>query len=105
MNGVLLLRHKMWPRYKANRHELQLSSHQEIARILCLVDAMDIPILLVPGVEADDVCATLASRALRVGFSVTVVSPNKVHHMALCHCLWAVNEALTQLQALLCTVT
>ena len=32
----------------------------------------------VPGVEADDVIATLATRAKREGFQVAIASPDKV---------------------------
>ncbi len=46
--------------------------------MLTLVEAIGIPVLAVPGVEADDVCGSLAVRALRDGFQVVVVSPDKV---------------------------
>jgi DNA polymerase-1 len=42
------------------------------------VDALGVPILTVPGVEADDVIGTLAARGADHGLDVTIVSPDKV---------------------------
>lgn len=49
-----------------------------MGRILDVVDAMGIPILAVPGVEADDVIGTMAVRGADAGLEVTIVSPDKV---------------------------
>lgn len=47
--------------------------------MLALVDALGIPVLAVPGVEADDVVGTLAARAEQDGFgSVVIMSRDKV---------------------------
>lgn len=46
--------------------------------MLAFVDALGIPILTVPGVEADDVCGSLAVRAVKDSFEVVLVSPDKV---------------------------
>jgi len=43
-----------------------------------VVDALGIPILAVPGVEADDVIGSMAVRGAREGLDVTIVSPDKV---------------------------
>jgi DNA polymerase-1 len=46
---------------------------------LSIVDALGIPVLSVPGVEADDVVGTLAAKAQQDGFgSVVIVSTDKV---------------------------
>jgi hypothetical protein len=47
--------------------------------VLALVDALCIPVLAVPGVEADDVVGTLATKAEQDGFgSVVIMSSDKV---------------------------
>eukprot|EP00775_Hariotina_reticulata_P013709 gene13709-13831_t len=50
---------------------------QEVSRVLSLVEALGIPVLAVPGVEADDVVGSLAVRAVRDGLQAVVVSPDK----------------------------
>lgn len=67
-----------YPQYKAQRaaHPPQLVS--ELAAILAVVDALGLPVLAVPGVEADDVVGTLAARAAADGFHVVIVSPDRV---------------------------
>ena len=50
-----------------------------------LLTAMSIPILRVPGVEADDVIACLATRAVAEGFGVAIVSPDKASSMQNLH--------------------
>ena len=39
---------------------------------------MDVPRLAVPGVEADDVIGTMATRGVAAGMEVAVASPDKV---------------------------
>lgn len=43
-----------------------------------MMGLMNLPLFRVPGVEADDVIATLAVRALGAGMSVEIASPDKV---------------------------
>jgi hypothetical protein len=51
---------------------------EDLGRILDVVDALGIPILAVPGVEADDVIGTMAAKGVSHGMDVTIVSPDKV---------------------------
>jgi hypothetical protein len=67
-----------YPQYKGKRPPTPASLHQQLACVLALVDAAGIPILAVPGVEADDVLGSLATRAAADGFDVVLVSPDKV---------------------------
>lgn len=67
-----------YPQYKGKRPPTPPGLHQQLACVLALVDAAGIPILAVPGVEADDVLGSLAARAARGGFDVMLVSPDKV---------------------------
>lgn len=69
----------MYPQYKAHRREHPPSLAEAVCRILAVVDALGIPVLSVPGVEADDVVGTLALKAQQDGFgSVVIVSTDKV---------------------------
>ncbi len=69
-------RDELYPEYKAHRDALpeDLESQFELARALAA--AQRIPVLEVPGVEADDVIATLATQ-LAPKLHVTVVSTDK----------------------------
>jgi len=71
-------RHVKYPLYKAHRPDHPPGLTQEVSRILSLVDALGIPVLAVPGAEADDVVGALAVRAVREGLQAVVVSPDKV---------------------------
>jgi DNA polymerase-1 len=69
----------MYPQYKAHRQPHPPALTEAVSRILAVVDALGIPILAVPGVEADDVVGTLAVKAERDGFgSVVIMSIDKV---------------------------
>lgn len=69
----------MYPQYKAQRREHPPALTGALCRILAVLDALGIPVLSVPGVEADDVVGTLAARAQRDGFgTVVIMSPDKV---------------------------
>ena len=70
-------RNELYPAYKANRGEtpeLVIASLEPLTRI---VEALDIPVLMVPGFEADDVIGSAAKRFAREGFEVYMVTPDK----------------------------
>jgi len=56
-------RHEMYDQYKANRPPMPPELRQQIAPIHEIVGLLGLPLIQVPGVEADDVIGTLASRA------------------------------------------
>ncbi len=56
-------RHEFFPEYKANRDAQPEDLSAQMPRVRELVDAYRIPVLEVPGVEADDVIATLVEEA------------------------------------------
>jgi DNA polymerase-1 len=56
-------RHEFFPEYKANRDAQPEDLSAQMPRVHELVDAYRIPVLEVPGVEADDVIATLVAEA------------------------------------------
>ncbi len=63
--------------YKANRAQMPEDLAQQIPYIRRALDAYRIPILELPGFEADDVIGTLAHKAAGEGYSVFVVSSDK----------------------------
>ena len=70
-------RHDLYPEYKATRTatpELVKAALQPLSEI---VDALDIPVLMKPGFEADDVIGTVARDFAGRGFDVYMVTPDK----------------------------
>ena len=74
-------RHERFPDYKATREkldaELQQDFDRSLTRVTALLAAFRIPLLAVDGYEADDVIATLATRAVAAGLDVVIVSGDK----------------------------
>ena len=58
-------RNTMYAEYKANRPPMDDRLRQQIPPIHEMVEAMGMPLLVVPGVEADDVIGTLALQATK----------------------------------------
>jgi DNA polymerase I len=66
-----------YPEYKANRSETPAELISQIPMILETIEAFGVPLVSCAGWEADDVIATLATRAAREGFEVTIVTSDK----------------------------
>ena len=67
----------MFSEYKANRDETPEAIKIAIPYIQEILRAMHIPIIEVPGIEADDLIGTLAKQAEKEGFQVFMVTPDK----------------------------
>ncbi len=63
--------------YKANRDETPEDIKLAVPDIHRIIDGFNIPIMGVPGYEADDVIGTLAKQAEKEGFEVFMVTPDK----------------------------
>ncbi|MCG8455281.1 MAG: hypothetical protein MI919_03300, partial [Holophagales bacterium] len=63
--------------YKANRKPMPEDLRPQIPWIRQVIEAHHIPLLELPGYEADDVLGTLAKKAAAEGFEVVLVSPDK----------------------------
>jgi DNA polymerase-1 len=70
-------RHDMYEEYKANRPPMPDDLAVQIEPIHNIVKAMGLPLLIVPGVEADDVIGTLADEATSKGIDVVVSTGDK----------------------------
>ncbi len=70
-------RDELYPDYKANREAMPDDLRAQIEPMMAIVEALGFPILRVPGVEADDVIGTLATRAAAEGIEVEVSTSDK----------------------------
>ena len=70
-------RREMYPEYKANRPETPEDIIESVPYVKRIVEAMCIPILEIPGYEADDVIGTLAFKGDAAGYDVYMVTPDK----------------------------
>lgn len=70
-------RHDLYKEYKANRPPMPEDLAVQIEPIHQMVKAMGLPLLIVGGVEADDVIGTLASEATDKGIDVVVSTGDK----------------------------
>jgi DNA polymerase I len=71
------LRHERFAEYKANRQEQPEDISIAIPLVRRLLEALCIPILEMPGYEADDLVGTLAKKAAREGFDVYMMTMDK----------------------------
>ena len=70
-------RHVLLPSYKAHRPPMPEELRQGIPRMRALLRAMNVPVVEVPGVEADDAIGTLVARGVQENLAVDIVSPDK----------------------------
>src|SRR5262245_29415758 len=74
-------RKERYPDYKSTREkldeELQADFDRSVERIVQLLAAFRVPLLTVPGYEADDVIATLATKAAAQNLQAVIVSGDK----------------------------
>jgi DNA polymerase-1 len=70
-------RHKMYPEYKANRSEMPEDLAAQLPLFFKLFEAMNIPMIRRPGIEADDIAGTLAHKLANKDLHVYIVSGDK----------------------------
>lgn len=70
-------RHKIYPQYKANRPPMPDDLRSQVEPIFELVKLKGWPLIQVAGVEADDVLATLAVRAQKLGWTTVIATGDK----------------------------
>ena len=70
-------RHEAYEQYKAQRPETPEDIRKAVPVIKQLLEAMNIPVLEVPGFEADDVIGTLSKRGEEAGYEVYMATPDK----------------------------
>ena len=70
-------RHEEFAAYKAHRESMPEEIGFSIPYIQELIEAFRIPVLIVPGFEADDIIGTVAKKAAKEGFNVYMMTPDK----------------------------
>ncbi|KGJ96806.1 DNA polymerase I [Colwellia psychrerythraea] len=70
-------RNDMYPEYKANRPPMPDDLRTQIAPLHEIITAMGLPLLVIPGVEADDVIGTLAKQADELGIETVISTGDK----------------------------
>ena len=70
-------RHEQFAEYKAQRQAMPEDIGIALPYIKKIIEAFHIPILMMPGYEADDVIGTLAQHAEKEGFEVFMMTPDK----------------------------
>ncbi|MEI8054436.1 MAG: DNA polymerase I [bacterium] len=70
-------RHEIYPQYKATRPPMEKDLQVQIKPLHEVIQALGLPLLMVEGVEADDVIGTLACVAAKRGFTVLISTSDK----------------------------
>ncbi|WP_353537571.1 DNA polymerase I [Colwellia sp. KU-HH00111] len=70
-------RNDLYPEYKANRPPMPDDLRSQIAPLHNIISAMGLPLLVIPGVEADDVIGTLAKQASEQGIETVISTGDK----------------------------
>ncbi|HJQ09816.1 MAG TPA: DNA polymerase I [Gemmatimonadaceae bacterium] len=91
----LSFRHERYPAYKATREklteELQSDFDRGMDRICEMLDAYRIPIITLPGYEADDVIGTLVVQSVQQRVNAVVVSGDKDFQQLVRPGVWLLN--------------
>jgi DNA polymerase-1 len=70
-------RNELYPEYKSNRPPTPQLIIDALEPLTEIVQAMNIPVLMIPGFEADDLIGSMAKRSAEEGFNVYMVTPDK----------------------------
>jgi DNA polymerase-1 len=70
-------RNELYPAYKANRPPMPDDLRNQIQPLHEIIQAMGLPMLVIPGVEADDVIGTLARQATEQGIETLISTGDK----------------------------
>ena len=84
-------RDELFAEYKAQRAPMPDDLRPQIEPLLTAVEALGLPVLRVPGVEADDVIGTLACRAVKAGQRVIISTSDKDMAQLVCDGITLVN--------------
>ena len=87
-------RHEQFPMYKATRQSQPEDISVAIPYIKQIIEAMNIPMLIMPGYEADDIIGTLAHRACATGdFEIYMMTPDKDYGQLVNDCVFIYKPA------------
>ena len=87
-------RHEQFPLYKATRQSQPEDISVAIPYVKQLIEAMNIPMLIMPGYEADDIIGTLAGQACATGeFETYMMTPDKDYGQLVNDCVFIYKPA------------
>jgi len=75
--GKSTFRHQLYPSYKAHRVKMPQELQDQIKPLHAIIKAMGFPLVVMKGVEADDIIGTLAVQAQKEGRSVLISTNDK----------------------------
>ena len=81
-------RNEMYPKYKANRPDTPQLVIDALEPLTEICKALNIPVLMVMGFEADDVIGTMAREAAAEGMDVYMVTPDKDYGQLISDHIW-----------------
>ncbi|WP_283683229.1 DNA polymerase I [Parablautia sp. Marseille-Q6255] len=70
-------RHKMFDAYKGTRKPMPQELHEQVPLMKEMLEAMRIPVMELPGYEADDILGTVSSQMAQKGLEVCIVSGDR----------------------------
>lgn len=70
-------RHDIYEAYKSSRQKMPEDMIPQIARIKEIIEALTIPVYILPGYEADDIIGTVAKKAEEKGLESFAITPDK----------------------------
>ncbi|MEZ0484204.1 DNA polymerase I [Fibrella aquatica] len=87
-------RHEQFPMYKATRQSQPEDISVAIPYIKQIIEAMNIPMLIMPGYEADDIIGTLSHKACATGeFDTYMMTPDKDYGQLVNDCVFIYKPA------------
>ena len=81
-------RNTMYEKYKANRDATPEPIKEAVPWIKKIIEAWNIPVIEVPGYEADDVIGTLARQAAEKNFTTFMMTPDKDYTQLVTDRVW-----------------
>ncbi|WP_028116592.1 DNA polymerase I [Ferrimonas senticii] len=70
-------RDEIYPEYKAQRPPMPDDLRSQVAPLHAIIEAMGLPMIVEPGIEADDVIGTLARQGEAAGYNVLISTGDK----------------------------
>src|SRR3954467_12824807 len=93
-------RDDIYPEYKATRQSMPEDLAQQIDPLIDTIKALGWPVICVDGVEADDVIATLVTRACKEGWEEVISTGDKDLTQLVNECVLWVNTMATPIEKL-----
>ncbi|HXH55513.1 MAG TPA: DNA polymerase I, partial [Gammaproteobacteria bacterium] len=84
-------RHALYEPYKANRTVMPDELQQQIEPLHAIIKAMGLPLVVIPGIEADDIIGTLAEQAKANGIFTLISTGDKDFAQLVCEEIFLIN--------------